>query len=281
MNIICINSRGGRLRFGRARPFWLNKPPTGLGADFSVSTYTIHSMDGSLYNGAQAKERNIVLTVKLFKMDGYATLRDRLYSFFQPREFGILIVQDDTIDRQVTYYTESIDIGGSDEDLARTATISLICPDPLFYATEDSYTRMASFDPLVEFDFFFNEDFAVEEKTQDLIKALYNDSVEVGMQIRYTAAGTVVDPVLEDVGRGVSLTIETTMEPGDEIMIDTGKKTVIRTRNGEETNLINAFTWESEWLTFKAGDNLFRFGAKEGTDLLSAVIITRKGYWGA
>ena len=63
--------------------------------------------------------------------------------------------------------------------------------------------------------------------------------------------------------------------------IDTGKKTVTRTRNGEQTNLINAFTWESEWLTFKAGDNLFRFGAKEGTDLLSAVIITRKGYWGA
>lgn len=279
MNITCINARGQKIEFGWKRPFWMSKPPSGLGAEYEISTYQIHGMDGALYSGAQAKQRNIVLTVSLLKKDGLAALRDRLYSFFQRGESGTLIVSDGSINRQATYQAESVSVEG--DGPVRTATISLICPDPLFYATEDSYTRMASFDPLIEFDFFFNEDFAVEEKTQDLIKALYNDSVEVGMQIRYTAAGTVVDPVLEDVGRGVSLTIETTMEPGDEILIDTGKKTVIRTRNGEQTNLINAFTWESEWLTFKAGDNLFRFGAKEGTDLLSAVIITRKGYWGA
>lgn len=279
MNIICRNARGQKMEFGWKRPYWMSNPPTGLGADFEVSTYSIHGTDGALYSGAQASQRNIVMTVSLIKKDGLPALRDRLYSFFQRGEPGTLVVQDGDIRRQATYYAESVSVEGSGP--VRTATISLICPDPLFYATEESYNRMASFDKLIEFDFWFEEDFAVEEKNQELIKSIYNDSVEVGMQIRYTAAGTVVDPVLEDVSRNVSLTIETTMEPGDEILIDTGKKTVIRTRNGEETNLINAFTWESDWLTLKPGDNLFRFGAAEGTDLLSAIIITRKGYWGA
>lgn len=278
MNVICTNARGQKIELGWKRPFWMDKLPEGLGSQSEISTYQIHGSDGALYSGAQATQRNIVLTVSLLKKDGLPVLRDRLYSFFQRGEPGTITVQDGGIERQATYYAESVTVEG--EGPVRTATISLICPDPLFYDTEDSYTGMASFDKLIEFDFWFNEDFAVEEKNQDLIKAIYNDSVEVGMQIRYTAAGTVVDPVLEDVGRGLSLAIETTMEPGDEILIDTGKKTVTRTRNGEQTNLINAFTWESEWLMLKPGDNLFKFSAAEGTELLSTVIITRKGYWG-
>lgn len=280
MKITCINARGQKMEFGWKRPYWMSSPPSGLGADFEVSTYAVHGRDGSIYTGAEAKQRNIVMTIEMLKRDGYPDLRNRLYSFFQPRSEGTILVEDGSIKRQASYYVESVEPGGTGPK--RTAAISLICPDPLFYDTADTYTQMASFDRLIEFDFSFDEDFAVEEKNQSLLKSVYNDSaVTVGMQIRFTASGTVVSPSLTDVGRRISLTIDTTMEPGDELVVDTGKKTVIRTRNGEQTNLINSFTWESDWLMLEPGDNLFRFDAAEGLDLLSAAIITRRGYWGA
>lgn len=279
MQITCINARKQQLKFGWFRPFWLEKAE-GLGADFEVSIYAVHNMDGSLYSGAWAKSRNIVLTLKILRRDGFADCRDRLYSFFQPRSAGMILVKDGGIQRQAVYYTESVSVEGSGP--SRTATISLICPDPLFYDMEDTYTNMASFDDLIEFPWSFEAPFAVSEKAQSLIRSIYNDSaVTVGLKIRFRAAGSVTNPQMTDVNRGTKLTVNTAMQTGDELLIDTGARTIVRSRGNIDTNLINALSWDSTWLQLEPGDNLFRFGADGGIDLLSAAIVTRKGYWGA
>lgn len=279
MQITCINAQGQKLNIGWTRPFWLENA-TGLGSAFEVTGYTAHGLNGSIYDSTSAPERHIVLTIGILRKDGFSELRDRLYSFFLPDAPGTIIVKDGVIERQATYYPESVSVDGSGPK--RTATVALKCPDPVFYALSDLYINMANFDRLIEFDFSFSEDFAVEEKSQTLIKDVYNDSaVQVGIKIQFAADGAVTAPEMENVTKGIKMTLDVTMEPGDEIIIDTSAKTIMLTRDEETINLINTLTWESEWLMLEPGDNVFRFGAKEGVNLLNVAIITRKGYWGA
>nr|DAQ35611.1 MAG TPA: tail protein [Caudoviricetes sp.] len=280
MKIICAKDSGEQLTLGWFAPLWINSI-TGLGADYEVTTSKNSGQDGENYTGATASKRGITIVLDVRKAD-YVIQRDRLYSFFQPRSVGTLYYYDEPISRKIGYYVESIEPAG--DGPLRNITLSFICPDPKWYALEDQLTQLAVWRGGITFPLRIHPPFTVTEKVNTLIGNVHNDSaVPMGLAVKFTASGEVVNPSLYDVNRYELMQINTTMHAGDKIVITTGdgNKRVKLISGGVTTNINNLMAYPPKWLKAYQGDNLFRYNADSGIDSLSVSILSTQAYWGA
>lgn len=282
MKIVCENSNGQQLAMGWFPPLWIASVD-GLGTEYNVYTSKNSGQDGENYAGSDAKMRNIVIALDVAKSD-YRVQRNRLYSFFQPRSEGTLYYYEGDESRKIKYYVEKVEPGGDDNDTVRTLTISLICPDPKFYALEEQLTQLATWQGKITWPLSLHNPFVVTTKINTLIGNVYNPStVPMGLTIKFMASGTVKNPSLYDVNRQELMKINTTMSAGDLIVVTTGdgNKRVTLTRGGVTTNINNLMNYPPKWLKAYQGDNLFRYNADEGIDNLSVSILSTQAYWGA
>lgn len=282
MKIVCEDQNGDRITFAWADPLWISSID-GLGTEYNVYTSKNSGQDGENYTGGDAKMRNIVITLDIAKSD-YRVQRNRLYSFFQPRSEGTLYYYEGDESRKIKYYVEKVEPGGSDNDPVRSLTISLICPDPKFYALEDQLTQLAAWQGCIRFPLRIVNPFHVTEKVNTLIGNVNNPSaVPMGLTIKFMASGTVKNPSLYDVNRQELMQINTTMHAGDVIIVTTGdgNKRVRLISGGITTNINNLMNYPPKWLKAYQGDNLFRYNADEGIDNLSVSILSTQAYWGA
>jgi hypothetical protein len=280
IKIVCENYRGEKMTFSRTPRMWIESI-SGLGADYEVTTSKNSGQDGENYTGATASKRNIVIVLDVPKryMD---TAKDRLYSFFQPRSIGIFYYYSGNIARKIRYYVESVE--PSESGRVRTLTLSLICPDPKFYALSDQLTELAVWEGLIEWPLEIIAPFEVARKVNSLIGNVYNpSSVPMGLTVTFRASGTVVNPSLYDVNRQLLMQINTTMHAGDVIIITTGdgNKRVKLISGGVTTNINNLMAYPPHWLQAQQGDNLYRYNADEGIDNLSVSIVSTEAFWGA
>ncbi|MGX8701515.1 phage tail domain-containing protein [Caproiciproducens sp.] len=279
MKLICENVRGEQVTIGRS-PLYLESIE-GIGADYEVLTSQNSGQDGENYNGSTAKKRPIVIVIGVKRAD-YYTQRNRLYSFFQPRSAGVLYLYDNDDGKKINYYVEQIAPAG--DGPVRHITLSLICSDPKFYALEDQLTQLAVWQGKITFPLRIHPPFTVTEKVNTLIGNVHNDSaVPMGLTVKFTASGEVVNPSLYDVNRYELMQINTTMHAGDKIVITTGdgNKRVKLISGGATTNINNLMLYPPKWLQAYQGDNLFRYDAESGIDSLSVSILHTKAYWGA
>lgn len=287
MKIGCQNQRGEQIEFGWFPPCWVESID-GLGPDYDVYTSKNSGQDGENYNGSDAKIRNIVIVLDIAKTD-FLKQRNRMYSFFQPRSLGTFFYYEGTESKKIGYYVEKVEPGGTDNDMMRTLTISLICPDPKFYALSDNLTQLAMWEGMIEWPLEIVEPFELTEKINSLIGNVHNDSaVTMGLTVKFTASGEVVNPSLYDVNRYDLMKIGTTAQPmtmhaGDIITITTGdgNKHVRLTSGGVTTEINNMMAYPPTWLQAQQGDNLYRYDADEGIDNLSVSILSTPAYWGA
>jgi hypothetical protein len=282
MKIICENQSGDQITFGWFDPLWVSSID-GLGTDYDVYTSKNSGQDGENYNGSDAKLRNIVIALDVKKAN-YQEQRNRLYSFFQPRAPGIFYYYEGDESKKIAYYVEKVEPGGSDNDPTRTLTISLICPDPKFYALTDQLTQLAVWQGCIRFPLRIVNPFRVTEKVNTLIGNVRNDSaVSMGLTVTFRATGTVVNPSLYDVNHHELMQINTTMHAGDVIVITTGNgnKRVKLLSGGVTSNISNLMQYPPKWLKAYQGDNLFRYNAASGIDELSVSILSTQAYWGA
>jgi hypothetical protein len=209
-------------------------------------------------------------------------IKDRLYSFFQPRSVGIFYYYSGNIARKIRYYVESVE--PEESGLVWTITISLICPDPKFYALTDDLTELAVWEGLIEWPLEIIEPFEVTRKINSLIGNVYNPSaVPMGLTVTFQASGTVTNPSLYDVNRQELMQVSTTMHAGDQIVITTadGNKHVKLISGGVTSNINNLMAYPPRWLKAYQGDNLFRYNADSDIDSLSVNIVSTEAYWGA
>ena len=148
-SIKCTNKDGVSLTFAERgfTPFLLVDCEGAYLADNTVTISQNTMSDGGAYQGSVAKIRNIVLTLK--DNDDHVFNRDLLHALFKSGESGKLVFSEDPNVRQIEYYVESLNSTG--EDGARTYTVSLLCPDPFFYAMNDVSVLMASWEANFEF----------------------------------------------------------------------------------------------------------------------------------
>lgn len=145
------------------------------------------------------------------------------------------------------------------------------CDDPFIYAATSSVEEIASWVATFEFPLEIPEGVGIEMgyKSMELIKNVFNEGDnEIGMPIEFKATTTVVTPSLINVNTYEQLQLNTTMQSGDVIRINTnvGQKSVERIRNNIITDAFNTVDLLSTFLQLEPGDNLFRYNATEGLE---------------
>ncbi|WP_418972620.1 phage tail domain-containing protein [Allofournierella sp.] len=271
------------VQFGFCWPLWLADVDGLTEAKYTVKTEKQSGIDGEEYQGAVATKRNIVIYADV--KENHEVVRERLYSFFQPRTSGTLYVQDGAVERKIDYYVEFVRFEPAGR--MRRATISLICPDPLFKATTDERVEMAAWQGLIEWpDDLLEiaaEPFELTRKTSNLIAVVPNGSNAArGLTITFTATGLVENPSLFEVNRRQGFKLNQEMHSGDAVVVTTGwhNKRVRLIRNGAESEINDAWVFGSTWLQAEPGDNVYRYDAQSGIDALEVAVVSTPEYWG-
>lgn len=257
------------------------KSITGLGPSKGViNTTEVSTNDGSIYNSARKTQRNIVMQLGFLWSDTIEDARHRTYKYFPVKKLLTLIFKTDKRHCMITGYVES-----NEPDIFSKNSgcqISIICPDPSFYALDSESSNTTTFngiEPLFEFEFEnegvegtieFGE---IRSKAENVVT--YDGDEEVGIRISIFALGPATNITIYNSLTRETMTIDTSkiealtgqgIIDGDEITICTvkGSKGITLLRAGKTTNILNCLGKNIAWFQLTKGDNVFAYSAETG-----------------
>lgn len=285
--ITCTNEDGISLYFGVSfSPFILESVDGVYSIKNKVSTVENTMIDGSTYQGSVAEMRNIVLTLR--DKNSHKFNRELLYQCFKIDSKGQLKYKEDDSVKVIDYYVESINITGDYE--SRSATVSLLCPDPFFYDENDINVYLAEWNPAFK---FIHEFKATKEEIgyRSLVKIqnIFNETAtdNIGITIQITAKGTVKNPKIihAESNRIIKVGYESKpllMSAGDVLTISTvtGNKHVYLLSEGVRAEINHYLTEDSEYFQLQRGNNHIGYDADGGLDNISIKITYRLKYSG-
>lgn len=275
--IVCDNG-SDQIVITYADPLWLIDADGLTSADFDVYTSKFGTQDGEYYNGSTAKKRPIVITASIF--GDYKSQRTRLYTFFPRGSQGTLYYyEDNDAGKKIEYYVEKIQF--SFNEVVRTVTISLICPDPLFSDLQATQVPMSYWKKLLRFPFTFQPPLRVAERIAEKIVTVYNNTnVAAGLLIYFTARGSVANPGMTEVRTQKRFQLNTQMMNGDTILVNTNQNEKGASFQ-EDPEYVDMWHFGDTWLQLQPGENVFQYFADSGADYLDVKIIYMPRYWGA
>lgn len=268
---------------------------TGIGpGKASINTTDSATYDGSVYNSARMDTRNIVLGLKFLWNSTIEDVRHVSYKYFPLKKKVKLKFTTDNRVSEVEGYIESNEpnIFSKDEG----ADISIICPNPFFYAISDNVTSFSNIEPAFEFP-FSNESTTdpLLEMSTIVRRKLHNvrndgDS-EIGITITIHAMGEASGITIYNVDTNESMKIDTnkikkltgsSIISGDDIVICTekGRKSIKLVRAGTTTNIINCLAKDADWFQITPGNNTFSYTAETGENSLVVTVVNRIAYEG-
>lgn len=268
-------------------PFILKSVKDLYTMDNNVYTSQNTMVDGATYQGTVAKQRNLIINVIDKVESGFTTNRGLLDEVFKKGEPGTMMIEDwDEKPRVIDYYVEKMT--STAHYGVREHAISLICPDPFFYAKNDTVVNIAEWNGAFEFVHEFldeKEEFGwrsqIRMRTIENINTLDN----IGMDIRITCTGTVVNPSLtiaetqEHIKIG-STSLPLTIVPGDVLRITThtGNKHIYLTHEGTTEEINYYLTEDSKFIQLKRGANTLGYDADSGADYMVIRILYKLVY---
>lgn len=165
--------------------------------------------------------------------------------------------------------------------------VELLAAEPYWRDVSETLVRMANI--VGEFHFPLripvNKGVHFGVKSSSLIVNVYNkSSIRTGMKIVFIANGEVSNPQLFNVKTREYIKILCNMEAGEKITVHTGEdKNVVRIKNGVTENYIGRIDLAGGGNTFlelNPGDNLFRYAADTGQDMLELKVYYCNKYLG-
>lgn len=98
--------------------------------------------------------------------------------------------------------------------------------------------------------------------------------IDCGLRVEFNANGSVVYPKITNIGTQEFILLETEMQSGDKIVVVTVKnnKSVTLIRNGEEINIIQYFSNDSNFFQLSVGINSLGYDALENVGNLNVNI---------
>lgn len=122
----------------------------------------------------------------------------------------------------------------------------------------------------------------ISKDVEGIVDCYNEGDVSTGMRIRFTALGTVSNPILLNVDTEEFIQINATMKTGDVIEINTkyGSKGAKLIRDGVETDYFRYIDVDSTFMQLAIGDNMFRYDAASGVNSLEVSIFYSKEFLG-
>lgn len=229
--------------------------------DANINTTHNAGADGSEFNSAYVNDRQITITLVV---NAPAEVnRINLYKYFKSKFPVTLYYTNATREVFINGYVQNISVGYFDKK--QTVQIVIFCPKPYFNGVTDSVQEFASVESLFEFPFSIAEaGIPFSELIVGLEKSIINNGdVTTGVIINIQATGQVVNPKIYNVETRESLILNTTLQRGDLVTINTrqAEKAITLLRNGVTTNLIGSLAQGSTWFALAPGDNVFTITA--------------------
>jgi hypothetical protein len=252
-----------------------------------VITSPYSQTHGDRYKTTRAEKRNIIVSGVIY--DNYWENRQMMYRVFRLGSVGrFCYTEPDHSNRYADYYVESVEI---DQNAYRGVyQISLICPDPFFYAGDSETIELASWSS----DFIFPHNFiaAGEElghRETSMIKEIENlNGVDgIGVKIIMTANGNVTNPYVYLYETGERITIGTTANPyvldsSTRVEIDTttGRKNIVQIVNNVTTRINEYLDPDSCFWQLGSGINTIGYNAAAGANYLNVRVEYKMRYLG-
>ena len=300
-SITVTNYLGDSIKLELARPElsgFIVESITGLGpGKANINTPEVSTNDGSLFNSSRVPNRNIVISLRYLWRDTIEDTRQLSYKYFPLKKKVTLTIETDNRSAQIEGYVESNepDIFSKEEG----ADVSIICPYPFFYATENGgwvETVFSGIEPMFEFP-FSNESLTenllimgnIQNRTDNVV--IYNGDVETGIVITIHALGEATNIAIYNTMTREVMRIDTNkiasytgggIDAGDDIIISTirGDKYATLIRDGVSINILNCMDKNTDWFQLSKGDNVFVYTAETGTTNLQFKIENRLVYEG-
>jgi hypothetical protein len=289
--LIYTNERGESLELGVNKLYHCNvsKDVTGI-ADVKNTIYSSNSMGqhGDTYIGQRIEPRDIDITGAINTRDKAQaySLRRQALKILNPELQGTLTyifgdfkrIIDCRVDSTPQFYRKNVLL---------EFDITLSCLNPFWREEAETKEDIASWVAAWEFPCEIEEDntesmiFGYREES--VIVDCYNaGDVSTGMRIKFTALGTVVNPVLLNVDTQKYIKINATMQTGDVIEINTeyGSKGATLTRSGVTSDYFRYIDVDSTFMQLAIGDNVFRYDAADGINSVEVSIYYSAKYLG-
>ena len=274
------NHRGDILKHDGVEDFVVTKI-TGLnppGANINTSANT--TTDGSKINSVRLGNRNIVIYITI--NNDVEKTRIRLYQYFAVKKKLRLFFKNGTRNVFIDGYVEKVecDLFTKKQDMQ----ISIVCNNPYFKSLEEIACVFSDTQAGFEFPFDIQKE-GIEFSTiiPSQRKSVMNEGeAETGLTIEIYARGTVINPILYDVGKRTNMKINFTMKASDKIVINTsvGEKSIILIRGGVSSNAMGYLDNGSSWLNIEPGENIFTYHSDEGNGNMEITFKTPLLYGG-
>lgn len=286
-----INSRGERLELGVDSVYHCNisKDVEGISGVTSV-IYSTNSMGqhGDTYVGQRIEARDIDVVGHINTRDKAQALelRRRMLKIFNPELSATLVYEYGGFKRVIdcrAYGEPKI----LKKEVLYEFDLQVECLNPFWREEEETKEDIASWVAAWHFPCVIEKDntksMIYGYRAESVIVDCYNEGdVSTGMRIRFTALGTVSNPILLNVDTEEFIQINATMKTGDVIEINTkyGSKGAKLIRDGVETDYFRYIDVDSTFMQLAISDNMFRYDAASGVNSLEVSIFYSKEFLG-
>ena len=272
--LILENKNGDQLTFGQQSPFTVTEIQGLNPASAFINTNEVALLDGAIFNGSKLDVRTINVAFAV-EVDP-ARNRLEVYKVIKPKQYIKVIYLGDYRKVYAEGYVSAVDI--TFWEIKQTVTVAITCPDPYLRAVSQNDSALTALEDRFHFPFYgtATRNIAFGVYLSDTSTFIENDGdVDCGMLIDLTATGACGKPSIYNDDTGEHLTINYSMEAGDQIIIDTrkGHKGVTLIKNAVETNIINYFVQGSTWLQLPAAGGSFSYSTSGGNNALLNVRI--------
>jgi hypothetical protein len=242
----------------------------GLGEpDSRPSINTMGLTDYSRLNNVRLEPREIEIKL-LFIGDDIEANRLMAYKYFPTNTMVTLRFKTDYRDVICTGVVTKHDPVIFSKECG--CDISIKCPDPYFYSTDEFDVIFASVEPLFHFPFSDSEENEIQFGALRITKnksIYYMGEKEASVIMDLRMNGTVENLALYNVTHSQQMAIDMSFIEGDEVIISTGvgKKSAYLIRDGIRTNILKYIVFRAgydDWIKLYRGDNEITYTASTG-----------------
>lgn len=237
---------------------------------------------GATQLGMSLPERAITLTGTIQR--SRQTSAEALLAAFNPAYEGTLTYRDAHKCRSIRASIEQAPQISADK-AEMNYFVSLLCPAPFWQdATGESVATLATWTGGIAFPFIINDSTGIEfeTRTTSIIVDVQNPGqVPVGMQVRFTASGRVVQPQIMHMGTRQQIIADLTLNANEVVVIDTryGSKGIYRAEDGALAPL-PLYLMQGDYIVLTEGINKIRYAAADGLEALKIELVYTPLYLG-
>lgn len=248
-------------------------------ANVELSSSSVSSMDGDFINNKRTTPRSIVLDLAI-ENDVENTARYILNVVKAKKTATLRWTQNERV-VEIKGVVEQIDMPRFTN--SATMQITLYCSQPYWEDIDDVIQEISEIIDLHYFTeeeddmlYFPEEGIPFGEYDTNRTKVFNNSGdVDVGLEIRIIALGSVVNPIIYN-SKGEFIGVNVSLNAGDQITITTGKGHKTITLNGN--NILSSIKERSTWLQLDTGTDEFTISSQSGVSNMYFTIGYKQRY---